>query len=134
MDQIGGEDDLLFTALAEQGRRFAWALEAWVWEHAPPHRATLDYALRRAFAYGQGPSQTASYRRDRLGVLKWMAIGAAQTAVFGTAAGVLTALRRPERAAMLDRTARGLGKVLWMPRFEPRFYGAAEVARTEAAR
>lgn len=133
MDQIGGEDDLLFTALADQGRRFAWAAEAWVWEHAPPHRATLDYALKRAFAYGQGPSQTASYRRDRLGVLRWMAIGAAQTAVFGAAAGVLTALRRPERAAMLDRTARGLGKVLWMPRFEPRFYGAAEVARTEPA-
>jgi hypothetical protein len=30
-------------------------------------------------------------------------------------------LRRPERADMIDRAARGLGKVLWMPRFEPRF-------------
>ena len=132
MDQIGGEDDLLFTQLADAGRRFAWAAEAWVWEHPAPHRATLAYAVRRAFAYGQGPSQTASYRGDRVGVAKWMAIGAAQTAVFGAAAGALWLLRRPERADMLDRAARGLGKVLWMPRFEPRFYGAAEVARSDA--
>jgi hypothetical protein len=31
---------------------------------------------------------------------------------------------------MLDRTARGIGKVLWQPRFEPLFYGQAEIART----
>jgi glycosyltransferase involved in cell wall biosynthesis len=133
MDQIGGEDDVLFTRLADAGRRFAWAAEAWVWEHPAPHRATLAYAVRRAFAYGQGPSQTASYKGDHLGVVKWMIIGAAQTAVFGAAAGALWLLRRPERADMLDRAARGLGKVLWTPRFEPRFYGAAEVARSDAA-
>lgn len=132
-DQIGGEDDLLFTRLADAGRRFAWAAEAWVWEHPAPHRATLAYAVRRAFAFGQGPSQTASGKGDRLGVARWMAIGTAQTAVFGAAAGALWLLRRPERADMLDRAARGLGKVLWMPRFEPRFYGAAEVARSAAA-
>jgi hypothetical protein len=34
---------------------------------------------------------------------------------------------------MLDRTARGLGKLLWTERFEPRFYGAAEVRRSDAA-
>ncbi|MBW3616157.1 MAG: glycosyltransferase [Proteobacteria bacterium] len=133
MDQIGGEDDLLFTKLAGLGRRFAWAAEAWVWEHPAPHRATLTYAVKRAFAYGQGPSQTASYRGDRLAVARWMAIGAMQTAVFGAAAAALWLLRRPERADMLDRAARGLGKVLWMPRFEPRFYGAAEVARSGGA-
>ena len=131
MDQIGGEDDLLFTKLADAGRRFAWAAEAWVSEHPAPHRATLAYAVKRAFAYGQGPSQTASYRGDRMGVAKWMAVGAAQAAVFGSAAAALWVLRRPERADMIDRAARGLGKVLWQPRFEPRFYGAAEVARSD---
>ena len=133
MDQIGGEDDVLFTRLADAGRRFAWAAEAWVWEHPARHRATLTYAVKRAFAYGQGPSQTASLKGDRIGVARWMVIGAVQTAVFGAAAGALWLLRRPERADMLDRAARGLGKVLWTRRFEPRFYGAAEVARSDAA-
>jgi glycosyltransferase involved in cell wall biosynthesis len=133
MDQVGGEDDVLFSGLADQGRRFAWAPEAWVWEHAAPHRATLSHAIQRAFTYGQGPSQTAAFRRDRLGVAKWMAIGAGQTVVYGAAAAAMWLVRHPRRAELLDRTAQGLGKVLWMPWFEFRFYGAAEVARTDAA-
>ena len=132
-DQIGGEDDLLFTAVKERGGRFGWAADAWVVEHAPAHRATLEHALRRAFAYGQSPCQEAARRGDRLGIVKWMLIGAGQTAVFGATSALLWLLRRPERADMLDRTARGLGKVLWTGRFEPKFYGAAEVRRTDAA-
>jgi hypothetical protein len=133
LDQSGGEDDRLFGRLAAEGRRFAWAAEAWVWEHAPAHRATLTYAMRRAFAYGQGPSQTASHQGDPVGLAKWMLVGAIQASTFGAAAAVLWLVRHPARADMLDRAAQGLGKVLWMPRFEPRFYGAAEVARTQAA-
>jgi hypothetical protein len=132
-DQIGGEDDLLFASLRERGGRFGWAHDAWVIEHAPPHRATLAHALRRAFAYGQSPCQEAARRRDPAGLAKWMLIGAAQTGVFGLAALALWTLRRPERADMLDRAARGLGKVLWTGRFEPRFYGAAEIRRSDAA-
>ena len=132
-DQSGGEDDVLLQALAARGARFAWAADAWVIEHAPAHRATLAYALRRAFAYGQSPCQAAARRRDPAGVAKWMAVGVAQTALHGAAAAGLTLLNRPERAQALDRTARGLGKILWTERFEPRFYGAAEVRRTDAA-
>ena len=51
-DQSGGEDDALFAALAARGGRFGWAADAWVEEFAPAHRATLSYALARAFAYG----------------------------------------------------------------------------------
>ncbi|HEX8568983.1 MAG TPA: hypothetical protein VF699_03545, partial [Caulobacteraceae bacterium] len=108
----------------------AWSHEAWVYEHAPAHRATMDYALRRAFAYGQSPCQAAAARRDPLGIFKWMLIGAAQMAVFGAAAVLAWAVRSPSRAELLDRAARGLGKVLWTPWFEPRFYGAAEVRRS----
>jgi hypothetical protein len=39
----------------------------------------------------------------------------------------------PKRAEMYDRTARGIGKLFWMKGFEPRFYGARELARLEAA-
>jgi len=133
-DQAGGEDDALFAALAARGGRFGWAADAWVEEFAPAHRATLAYALARAFAYGQGPSQTAAAAKDWPAVARWMAIGAGQTAVFGAASAALTLIASPKRAEMYDRTARGIGKLFWMKGLEPRFYGARELARLEAAR
>ncbi|MFC7379885.1 glycosyltransferase family 2 protein [Brevundimonas sp. GCM10030266] len=132
-DQSGGEDDILFAALEARGGRFGWAADARVEEFAPTHRATLDYALTRAFAYGQGPSQTAAAARNWPGVARWMVIGAGQAAVFGAASAALTVINSPRRAQMYDRTARGIGKLFWMKGFEPRFYGAAEVARLDRA-
>ena len=129
-DQSGGEDDTLFRRLAREGRRFVWSPEAWVYEHAPAHRATMDYALKRAFAYGQSPCQAAARRRDPVLLLLWMGIGAGQTLVYGTGALILWLIRHPRRADLFDRTARGVGKLLWMPAFEPMFYGHAEAART----
>lgn len=130
-DEVGGEDDALFADMAARGGRFGWAAQAWVDEYAPPHRATLRYALIRAFAYGQGPSQAAARRGDWTSLLFWMGIGAAQTLAWGGIWAVLATLRRPSRAWALDRASRGLGKVLWARRFEPRFYGGAELARLE---
>jgi len=124
-DQTGGEDDVLFEALRARGGRFAWAADAVVDEHAPARRATLAYALRRAFAYGQTPCQAAARARDWAGVAKWMAVGAAQVVVYGLAALALTVLNSPRRADLMDRAAQGLGKLFWIRRFEPRFYGAA---------
>ncbi|KQS55860.1 family 2 glycosyl transferase [Brevundimonas sp. Leaf363] len=132
-DQIGGEDDVLFAGLSQRGGRFAWAAEAWVEEFAPAHRATLSYTLARAFAYGQGPSQTAVAQRRWPALVRWMVVGAAQLAVHGARAAALTAMRDPRRAEAMDRAARGLGKVLWMRGFEPRFYGASELSRLDAA-
>jgi hypothetical protein len=60
-----------------------------------------------------------------------MAIGAAQAVVWGVAALALTLIGSTRRAEMLDRTARGFGKILWMKGFEPHFYGARELARLE---
>ncbi|MGO4409843.1 MULTISPECIES: glycosyltransferase family 2 protein [unclassified Brevundimonas] len=130
-DQSGGEDDALFAALAARGGRFGWAADAWVDEFAPPHRARLRYALTRAFAYGQGPSQTAAAARDWPGVARWMAIGAAQALVWSVTALALTLVRSPTRAEALDRTARGTGKIFWMKGLEPRFYGIHELARLD---
>ena len=102
-------------------------------EFAPPHRATLRYALTRAFAYGQGPSQTAAEAKNWPGVARWMAVGAAQTAVWGAATLALSLIRHASRADMADRTARGLGKILWMKGFEPQFYGQRELDRLKRA-
>lgn len=132
-DQAGGEDDALFAALSARGGRFGWAANAWVDEHAPAHRATLNYALSRAFAFGQGPSQTAAAARDWPAVARWMLIGAAQAVIWGFATVVLTLILSPRRAEAMDRTARGIGKIFWMKGLEPHFYGAREVARLDRA-
>ena len=133
-DRSGGEDDALFSALAARGGRFGWAAGAWVDEFAPPHRATLTYVLARAFAYGQGPSQTAARDRNWPGVARWMLIGAAQAVVWGAVATGLTLIVSDRRAEALDRAARGLGKIFWMKGFEPHFYGTRELERLQAAR
>lgn len=130
-DQAGGEDDALFAALRARGGRFGWAADAMVEEFAPAHRATLGYALARAFAYGQGPSQTAAAARDWPAVLRWMVIGAGQAVVWGAGAAAMTLIGSPRRAELYDRTARGVGKLFWMKGFEPHFYGSRELARLD---
>ena len=130
-DQSGGEDDALFSALEQRGGRFGWASDAWVEEFAPSHRASLRYALSRAFAYGQSPPQIAWRERKPVRVGYWMAVGIAQTIVWGVASLALALLASPRRADTLDRAARGLGKVFWIQGLEPRFYGAKELARLE---
>jgi hypothetical protein len=127
-DEVGGEDDRLYQALDRKGARFAWAAEAWVWEHAPAHRCRVGYTLRRAFSFGQTPTTDCAHVGDWMGVARWMAIGTAQTAVYGLIAGVLWAVGSEGRLAMTDRAVRGLGKVIWW--VTPKFYGQAEVART----
>jgi hypothetical protein len=127
-DLTGGEDDRLFTQLKARGARFAWAAEASVYEHAPPHRATLAYAFTRAVGYGQSPSQICSRAGDRLGVARWMLIGAGQAIVYGIAALALWLARRPERYLYADRAARGVGKIVWTNFLH--FYGAAEAKRS----
>jgi glycosyltransferase involved in cell wall biosynthesis len=127
-DLTGGEDDRLFTHLKTQGARFAWAADATVYEHAPPHRATLAYAFKRALGYGQSPSQICSRAGDSLGVARWMLIGVGQAIVYGAAALGLWLARRPERYHYADRAARGLGKIFWTNFLH--FYGAAEAKRS----
>lgn len=132
-DQSGGEDDALFQALGKRGVAWGWASKAWVEEAAPAHRANLSYALTRAFAFGQGPSQKAARERDWAGLVRWMAIGAGQTVVFGGVAAAQWLTGRSSRAEWTDRAARGLGKLFWMSPFEPKLYGVAELKRAERA-
>lgn len=132
----GGEDDLLFGQMHLAGARFAWAPQAWVWEDPAPERLRLSYTLRRAFAYGQGPVARCAAREppDRLGIARWAVIGAGQALVYGLAALALWAVRAPNRAFMLDRAARGLGKLLWTKPFAIKFYGLpASETQTQAA-
>jgi glycosyltransferase involved in cell wall biosynthesis len=123
-NEKGGEDDILFSTAQAAGRRFAWAADAAVTEHIPPERAKLSYALKRSFAYGQGPCETAySASPKQWGeIAKHMMVGAAQSVACGGAAGIAFLARAPQRYWLLDKAVRGAGKVVWWR--EQRFYGA----------
>jgi len=124
-NEVGGEDDHLFGVMSKQGARFAWAHEALVYEDPVPDRLTLRYALARAFAYGQGPTYGCATADppDWAAAARWIAIGVAQTGVFGLYATIQWATRSPHRAFAFDRAARGAGKVLFGGPFKQRFYG-----------
>jgi hypothetical protein len=122
-DQTGGEDDALFASWAAAGATFAWAAEALVVEHLGPERTRLRHGLKRAFAYGQGPCETAWASRSYASLARHMSVGAAQTLVFGLASALVAIASKAHALMLLDQAARGAGKVFWF--FEQRFYGEA---------
>lgn len=124
-NEMGGEDDVLFHALKQRGAVMAWAADAPVWEDVPPQRATLDYTLRRGFAYGQGPSHSTGMNGRWLACAGWMAQGVVQALVFGGLSLIALVTRSPSFAFRLDKAARGMGKLLWFPPFKMKFYGQA---------
>ncbi len=124
-NETGGEDDILFTALASAGVRFAWAPGADVVEHVEASRARLGHAARRSFAYGQGPSQTALKSRRFGALAMWVAAGAAQTAGFTLALPVALIAGPVPAAACLDRLVQGSGKMVFFDFAAPRFYGVS---------
>jgi cellulose synthase/poly-beta-1,6-N-acetylglucosamine synthase-like glycosyltransferase len=134
-NEIGGEDDLLFQAMQASGASFAWAPGAIVFETPEPSRVTLGYTLKRAFAYGQGPATKAwsGPTRDFPAIAFWMAVGVAQTVVFGAAAAGSFLGKTQRRAFAYRRFVEGVGKVLWFPMIKPRFYGASRLPKAERA-
>jgi succinoglycan biosynthesis protein ExoM len=122
-DQTGGEDDTLFAQWADAGATFAWAAEALVIEHVGLERTKLAHGLKRAFAYGQGPCETAWATRKYANLVRHMSVGAAQTLVFATASAIVAGASKQHALGLLDQAARGAGKVFWF--FKQRFYGEA---------
>ncbi|MBI1340691.1 glycosyltransferase [bacterium] len=129
-NESGGEDDALFQAMFDAGRRFAWAPGAAVFEQPDPKRLSLSYTLRRSFAYGQGPVRIA--RASPANALRetcvWMIVGAGQMLIYGAAALLAIIARWPRRAFLYRRFAEGAGKVFWFKPFRPKFYGASQLA------
>ena len=133
-NDMGGEDDQLFHGLMSSGAVMAWSADAVVHEDVPQSRSTLDYTLRRAFAYGQGPSYTAALDGRYLACAGWMLQGIAQMLLFGALGGLLLAFGRADAALRLDKAARGFGKLLWFPPFKIGFYGTALLKAKPAGR
>lgn len=124
-NDMGGEDDKLFYGLQAKGARMAWSAEATVFEDVPPSRSTLHYTLRRAFAYGQGPSFSAALGHKPLTCIGWMLQGVVQGVLFSVIGGVLYLMGSRDSAPRLDKAARGFGKLMWFPPFKIGFYGQA---------
>jgi len=123
-NESGGEDDLLFQTIEQSGGQFVWSPKAMVFEQVPLSRAKLGYTLKRAVSYGAGPCNLAmSGDEPRLPrLLFWMGVGLIQTVGFGAVSTLAFLLRFKQRAYVYDRTAQGLGKLLWW--LHRGFYGA----------
>lgn len=126
-NETGGEDDLLFEGLQNAGCVFAWSPEGWVEETPEPHRVSLDYTMRRSFAYGQGPATHAwtSVPRKPFRTAMWMGVGVVQALVYAPLSFGAFILRLNRRAFLYRRLMEAIGKVLWFGGLKPRFYGAA---------
>lgn len=122
-NETGGEDDRLFASWADAGARFAWAADAWVIEHLDHKRTRLLHGLKRAFAYGQGPCELAWSARDYRALARHMSVGVLQSVGCACASAIVIAGSTPRALMLLDRAARGAGKVFWF--LEQRFYGEA---------
>ena len=134
-NDLGGEDDRLFQMVLDKGGKITWNRDAIAFEHPPSHRISLDYTLKRSFSYGQGPCTLAMQRTPPAwhSVLFWMGVGAGQTGVYGTCALVTRLMGDEQWVQWADKAVRGLGKVLWFPPFQPRFYGASYLKRRKEA-
>lgn len=149
MNETGGEDDVLFRRIAPLDNAYAWAQNAAVFEHPLESRLSLNYTLRRAFSYGQGPVTLAYLATPRRygAMLFWIMVGAVKAPSNALKWGVLSLLRRPERADALDQMYRACGKIIWfvdvhsygqaalkqnMPSFTWRSYGQAPTPKEPA--
>lgn len=131
-NQMGGEDDMLFSRLLVEGATLAWSAQARVYEDVPVARARLRYTLRRGFAFGQGPSQAAAANKQWIECAYWMVRGLAQGALLTLPALALWVIRHEKAAFMLDKAARGWGKFVWFPPFKLHFYGASMLKKKPA--
>lgn len=122
-NETGGEDDRLFSSWADAGATFAWAADAQVTEHLSADRVRVRHGLKRAFAYGQGPCETAWSQHKYATLARHMSVGAVQAPAFALASAIVVAGSTPRALAYADRAARGAGKVLWF--CTQRFYGKA---------
>ncbi len=127
MNETGGEDDVLFAHIRDQGVPIVWAKQAICYEHVPPDRASPAYVKKRSFSFGQTPSQICADDKNYAGVVKWMFIGCLQYAWHKPCAVITRLVRHPAYIKHLAKACEGAGKVFWFSALTPKLYGAAVV-------
>jgi succinoglycan biosynthesis protein ExoM len=122
LGRFGGEDVLYFNQLAANGSHFVWCAEAVAWEHVPPERLRVSYALTRAIRGGQVTSwipMLLSPARPAMTALSMM-IALVQVPAFASLACGSTVFVRPKRYHYLARLASAVGKLFWAAPFRRR--------------
>ena len=135
LNEVGGEDDVMFAHLIAQGVKIGWTTQAIAVEYIPPHRSTPAYVWTRNFAFGQGPSQNEADKgvSGALGVMKWMAVGTIQTLIYAPQYLMRRIMGRADYISSYARLSQAIGKIFWFEGFSPRLYGAnAPTAHKEA--
>ncbi len=108
----GGSDEEFFFRCRREGRSFAWADEAHVFETMPLSRTTVSYVLRRRFRKGTGATRVERVFAGTVGgtVRRWCkALGLLGSAILilpFTAFGGRSAIMRS-----LTLAARGAGRI-----------------------
>jgi glycosyltransferase involved in cell wall biosynthesis len=130
LNESGGEDSLFLQRLVMTGKRFSFARDAKVVEWAPPRRLTWAYVKKRKFLSGQIRVfvQDMAMPRDRLTLISWMAVGLAQTILYGLATLMLVPFGESRRERMAAKAFGGLGKIFWSRRFRLALYGRGLVS------
>jgi len=132
LNESGGEDDIFFESLHDNGAEYGYAPDAVCYECVPAERTTPEYIAKRNFGYGQGPSRIA-VTKGLAGLpqlARHMIIGSIQLTIYGAAYLLGRLLKRPSQVRYLALSARGLGKILWFDRFQPKLYGASKPEKT----
>jgi glycosyltransferase involved in cell wall biosynthesis len=121
-NETGGEDDRLFAQAQRKGCVYAWCAEGGVDEFIDPRRLKLHQALKRAFAYGQGPAETAIRQGKVLAFGAHILRALIKLPVFAIATFALALMRDELAYKTLCRTAEAVGALFWFNK--QRFYGA----------
>lgn len=128
MNNSGGEDDVLFRRVQQEGGTFGWTNATEAYEHVPLSRASINYTLRRTFSYGQGPITEARMRTPPRWdlVACWMLVGAFKATYNGALFVIKWIMNDKSRINNLDLFVQALGKVLWWKTLN--FYGSSHVS------
>ncbi|HKY80752.1 MAG TPA: glycosyltransferase family 2 protein [Sphingobium sp.] len=110
MALTGGSDKQLFSRMARQDFRFAWAEDALVTELIPASRVTAKWLLMRGYRLGMTDMMVERFHKGRLRTL----IGEAPRIAAGFLVGTLGAaatLDRGKRVVRLGKLYRAVGKI-----------------------
>jgi succinoglycan biosynthesis protein ExoM len=107
----GGEDRDFFTRLHAQNRRFAYADEAMVCAYVPASRATLAWALRRAYRVGNSDMRVFLKYRPGAGATLRECVKIAGAFAAAPVLSVALAARPARRALGLWKCFRAAGKL-----------------------
>jgi len=108
----GGSDEEFFWRCRRDGRSFAWADAALVFEAVPRSRTTVGYVLRRKFRIGTGATRIERrLGRNAAGMLRGWCKGFGLVGIGILSLPVAACGGRPALIHSLMRTARGAGRI-----------------------